>query len=85
MMLKDVLDSVKSNQFLIEIFGLGYVGFPLAIRLAKSGLSVHGIDINSKRLERFQSENLYESEEDLKKDFLECKKNGKLEISDLSQ
>jgi len=83
MILKDVLDSVKSNQFLIEIFGLGYVGFPLAIRLAKSGLSVHGIDINSKRLERFQSENLYESEEDLKEDFLECKKNGKLEISNL--
>lgn len=83
MMLKDVLNSIESNQFLIEIFGLGYVGFPLAIRLAKSGLNVHGIDINTKRLERFESENLYESEVDLKKEFLECRKNGKLEISNI--
>ena len=58
----------QSNQFSVEIFGLGYVGFPLAIRLAKSGLKVKGIDVNPQRLERLLSNDLYESELNLKEE-----------------
>lgn len=81
MTLEKTLELSRLDKFLVEIFGLGYVGFPLAIRLAKSGLKVRGIDINSKRLERLLSNNLYESELNLKNDFLECRNTGKLEIA----
>ena len=74
------LELFKLNKFSVEIFGLGYVGFPLAIRLAKSGLKVKGIDINPQRLERLLSNDLYESELNLKEEFLRSKKNGNLEI-----
>ena len=47
MTLEKTLELSRLDKFLVEIFGLGYVGFPLAIRLAKSGLKVRGIDINS--------------------------------------
>jgi len=82
MSLKKTVESLKIGEFIVEIFGLGYVGFPLAIRLAKSGLKIRGIDINSKRLKRLQTDNLYESELDLKDDFLKCKSDGRLEISE---
>ncbi len=85
MTLEKTLELLQSDQFSVEVFGLGYVGFPLAIRLAKSGLIVRGIDINSKRLERLLSNNLYESELNLKNDFLQCTNSGKLEISQSSK
>ena len=81
---KENLKLFQSNQFSVEIFGLGYVGFPLAIRLAKFGLKVKGIDINPQRLERLLSNDLYESELNLKEEFLQSKKNGNLEISQSS-
>ena len=74
------LELFQLNKFSVEIFGLGYVGFPLAIKLAKSGLKVKGIDINPQRLQRLLSNDLYESELNLKEEFLQSKKNGNLEI-----
>ena len=81
---KENLKLFQSNKFSVEIFGLGYVGFPLAIRLAKSGVKVKGIDINQQRLERLLSNDLYESELNLKEEFLQSKKSGNLEISQSS-
>ena len=37
---------VDKKSFVIEIFGLGYVGFPLAVRLASAGFQIIGIDVN---------------------------------------
>ncbi|MHA1223677.1 MAG: nucleotide sugar dehydrogenase, partial [Candidatus Heimdallarchaeaceae archaeon] len=32
----------------VEIIGIGYIGLPLALLLAKNGVSVLGVDINKK-------------------------------------
>ncbi|MDH3278083.1 MAG: nucleotide sugar dehydrogenase [Nitrosopumilus sp.] len=81
-MLKNTLNEVETKNTKIEIFGLGYVGFPLAVRLSKEGWSVTGIDIDKKRLERLKKDNLAESELKLQSDFIESKKNKTLSFSD---
>ncbi|MFN2509070.1 MAG: NAD(P)-binding domain-containing protein, partial [Chthoniobacterales bacterium] len=35
----------------IAIVGLGYVGLPLALQFAKSGVSVVGLDVDSKKID----------------------------------
>ena len=82
MSLKQTLESIKNQSFYVEIFGLGYVGFPLAIRLASSGINVVGIDVNAKRVERLMKGDLIDSELYLKNELIECKKNKKIEFSD---
>ena len=84
MSLAKTLEATHSKSLIVEIFGLGYVGFPLAIRLANSGFKVRGIDINSKLIERLKNSILMESELHLKNEFLECKKNLNLELSESS-
>ena len=74
MSLNKTLEELKKNSVIIEIFGLGYVGFPLAIRLASAGLTVIGIDVNQKRIERLQNNDLMDSELNLKKEFLNVNK-----------
>ncbi len=83
--LKQTLEKVNSKNFEIEVFGLGYVGFPLAIRLAKSGFKVRGIDVNPERISRLEANHLMDSEINLKDTFLECRKNGKLSFSKKSE
>ncbi len=85
MSLEKTLDSVKMNSFVVEIFGLGYVGFPLAVKLASSGFNVIGIDVNSKRLQRLQENDLMDSESSLQEQYLESKNSGALTISEFSK
>lgn len=40
---------------LVSVVGLGYVGLPLAIAAAKSGILVHGIDSNTEKIDCIQS------------------------------
>ena len=54
MSLKETLENVNSKKFSVEILGLGYVGFPLALRLATNGIKVTGIDISQQRIERYK-------------------------------
>ncbi len=84
-MLKQTLEKVNSKNFEIEVFGLGYIGFPLAVRLAKSGFKVRGIDVNPERISRLEANHLMDSEINLKDTFLECRKNGKLSFSKKSE
>jgi len=79
-MLEKTLDAIRSNAILIEVFGLGYVGFPLAIRLANSGLKVRGIDTNAQRIERLKNNELMDSELHLKNEFIHCRENNNLEL-----
>jgi len=81
MYLHDTLSQTQSKKCIIEIFGLGYVGFPLSIRLATSGFKVIGVDVDSKRIERIQNNILNESELVFRKEFLESSKNGNFEIA----
>ena len=78
--MQKTLDAVKSKSFYIEVFGLGYVGFPLAVRLASSGFKVRGIDINEQRIERLKNNELMDSELHLKNEFIHCHENKILEL-----
>jgi len=83
--LNETLGQSQVKKLKIEVFGLGYVGFPLAIRLALAGWKVIGIDINPHRLSRLKQNELRESEEHLKKEFLEVRKNNHLLLFNNSQ
>ncbi len=80
-MLKKTLESISSKSFIVEIFGLGYVGFPLAVRLANGGIKVRGIDIDAQRIERLKNDELLDSELHLKNEFLQCRSNNSLELN----
>ncbi len=82
MYLHDTLLQTQSKKCIIEIFGLGYVGFPLSIRLATSGFKIIGIDVDPKRIERIQNNILNESEVVFRKEFLESRKHGNFEIAE---
>jgi len=66
--LTQTLDESQHKKLQIEIMGLGYVGFPLAIRLAVAGWKVRGIDTNPKRIQRLEENNLMDSEIHLRKE-----------------
>ena len=55
-MLKKTVTKTKSKDCIIEIFGLGYVGFPLTIRLANSGFHVTGIDTDVDKIKRYENQ-----------------------------
>lgn len=74
--MKNLLEKIKSKSCVIEVFGLGYVGFPLSIKLASSGFNVIGIDVNPERIARLQKNELLDSEELLKNEFIECRKEN---------
>ena len=80
MTLSKTLENIKKKSYFIEIFGLGYVGFPLAVRLASSGLKVRGIDVNENRVKRLNENHLMDSEIYLREQFLKCKEQKNLEI-----
>ena len=43
----------------IAVVGLGYVGLPLSIQFARSGVTVLGIDVDSKKVELLNSGQSY--------------------------
>ena len=71
-----LLDKIQSKSCIIEIFGLGYVGFPLAVKLSSVGFKVVGIDVNTERIVRLKKNELQDSEESLKEKYLECRKEN---------
>lgn len=81
MQLKKTLEYLKKQKIIVEIYGLGYVGFPLAVKLSKEGITIHGIDVNNNRIERLKKNKLLDSELNLKKEFIESRTNGKLELN----
>jgi UDP-N-acetyl-D-glucosamine dehydrogenase len=81
MSLIKTLELIQGKKCVIDIFGLGYVGFPLAIKLANSGFKVIGIDTDPDRTERLRKGILAESELILQKEFFECSNNGNFVIA----
>ena len=84
-MLEKTLESANEKSCFIEVFGLGYVGFPLAVRLSTGGFQVNGIDVNPERLSRLENNNLNETELNIKKEFLHVREENLLTFSDKSQ
>ncbi|HZE89721.1 MAG TPA: NAD(P)-binding domain-containing protein, partial [Verrucomicrobiae bacterium] len=42
---------LDSRRALIGILGLGYVGLPLALEFSRRGFTVHGIDVDTRKVE----------------------------------
>ena len=41
---------IKDGDAVLSVIGLGYVGLPLAVEMAKVGFRVHGIDVNPRKV-----------------------------------
>ncbi len=48
---KTLVEKIDTNQAIIGIIGLGYVGLPLAVGFANVGFKVAGIELDSKKVE----------------------------------
>ena len=79
--MEKLLNKIQSKSCIIEIFGYGYVGFPLAVKLSSVGFNVIGFDVNKERIARLERNELQDSEENLKEKFLVCRKE-KLELAE---
>jgi len=58
-MYKELLNKIKIKTADIGVIGLGYVGLPLAIELAKKGFSVTGLEVDSKKVESIKNKKSY--------------------------
>ena len=74
--MKELLNKIKTKSAVIEIFGLGYVGFPLAVKLSSVGFKTIGIDVNSARISRLKNNELQDSEKTIQEKFIECRKQN---------
>ena len=80
--LESTFKQIDNKQaLLIEVFGLGYVGFPLSLRLATSGFCVSGIDVNENRITNLKNGELHESEIMFKQTLIDCINNKQLLLS----
>ncbi len=54
-MVDQLLDRIEKKTARLGVIGMGYVGLPLAVELARVGYSVTGIDVDSGRIEALNS------------------------------
>ncbi|MBO7612098.1 MAG: nucleotide sugar dehydrogenase [Elusimicrobia bacterium] len=58
-MYTDLLKKIDSKQAKIGVIGLGYVGLPLAVELAKKGFVVTGLEVDGKKTESINNKKSY--------------------------
>ena len=78
MSLEKTVKLINEKSISIEIFGLGYVGFPLTVRLASVGFQITGIDVNQERIQRLENNKLMDSETHLEKEYIECRQKNNI-------
>jgi UDP-N-acetyl-D-glucosamine dehydrogenase len=49
-----LLRRIKKSDIRAGVIGLGYVGLPLAVELARAGYSVVGLDIDERKVEAIE-------------------------------
>ncbi len=77
---KNLENLIKNKKARVAIIGMGYVGLPHAVEIAKIGFSVSGIDIQKKRVDSLNQGKSYIS--DVKdKDLKEVIENKKFEAT----
>ncbi len=75
------LEAVRAGRYAVEVYGLGYVGLPLAVRLASGGgVRVAGIDVDAGRVERLRAGRLMSSEAHLAGEFGRAVESGLLSV-----
>jgi UDP-N-acetyl-D-glucosamine dehydrogenase len=55
----DLIERIRSGRARAGVVGLGYVGLPLAVEMAESGLRVTGIDVQASKVEAINSGRSY--------------------------
>jgi len=55
----DLEKKIKEKKARVAVIGLGYVGLPTAVHIAKAGFEVFGIDIKRERVKKVNSGNSY--------------------------
>jgi len=80
MSLINTKNEIQEKSILIEIYGLGYVGFPLTVRLATANFKVIGIDPNEERITRLKNNELMDSEIYLEDEYKKCKQQKNIEL-----
>ena len=55
----DLLDKIARREARVGVVGLGYVGLPLAVELAKVGFKVTGIDLDDRKIRAINSGHSY--------------------------
>lgn len=78
--LEATLEAVRAGRYEAEVYGMGYVGLPLAVRLAGGGVRVTGIDTDAGRVERLRAGRLAGSESHLAGEFGRAVAAGRLSI-----
>ncbi len=75
-MYKTLLEKINSKKACIGVIGLGYVGLPLAVELAKKGFNVTGLEVDSKKVESIKNKKSYIGDIETKdiKELVESKK-----------
>jgi len=51
----NLAEKIKNRESSVAVIGLGYVGLPLAVTVAKKGFKVIGIDVNKNNIQRINS------------------------------
>ncbi len=54
MRVRSFIDKVGTRQATVAVIGLGYVGLPLAVAFAESGLTTIGLDIDQEKVDRLR-------------------------------
>jgi len=57
-----LLEKIKNKSVVASVIGLGYVGLPLAVEMAKQGLKVFGIDIDETKVRSLEERYSYVSD-----------------------
>jgi len=83
--LNETKKKITRKNCIIEIYGLGYVGFPLSIQLSMAGFKVTGIETGQDKLERLEKGFLIGNENFLKINFKKVRKKDSLDFSDSSK
>ena len=57
--MQELIDKIERRSARCGVIGLGYVGLPLALELAKAGFRVTGIDLDERKVQAIQSGTSY--------------------------
>ena len=69
-------EKIKNRTVRAGVIGLGYVGLPLAVEFAKGGVTVTGIDLDTKKIRAIEAGNSYIQDvpQDVVRDLVKAKK-----------